>query len=148
MQIALISKSIEFDAGHRVPMHVSKCSNPHGHRYKVVAYVGGPIQAERGESDDGMVVDFGDLKRVLTDHVHDVYDHAFIAWEGDAALIELLEREGWKHIVTPWVPTAENLAVDVYDTLCTHLAAPLRVQYVEVWETPTSMARYPMDVQR
>lgn len=144
MERATISKSIEFDAGHRVPMHLSKCSNPHGHRYKVVAYVSGPIQSARGKSDDGMVVDFGELKRVLTEHIHDLYDHAFMVWQEDEELLDFLHEQGWRYVSLPFVPTAENLAVLCYTTLQYRLPAPLEVQHVEVWETPTSMARYPM----
>jgi 6-pyruvoyltetrahydropterin/6-carboxytetrahydropterin synthase len=142
MSTATISKSIEFDAGHRVPMHASKCSNPHGHRYRVVAYVSGPILEPRGLSDDGMVVDFGDLKRVLTEHVHDVYDHGFMVWVHDRDMLDVLLGHGWRVVVTQFVPTAENLARDIWFTLDTHLPAELRVSAVEVYETPTSVAKY------
>lgn len=142
MSEAIISKYVEFDAGHRVPMHASKCSNPHGHRYRVTAYVRGPILEPRGESDDGMVVDFGDLKRVLTEHVHDVYDHGFMVWVHDRDLLDVLLGHDWRVVVTQFVPTAENLARDIYFTLRTHLPAALTVTAVDVHETPTSVARY------
>lgn len=56
---ASVSKDVQFDAGHRVPSHASKCRNPHGHRYRVVAYCVGDVVEDGGSADDGMVVDFG-----------------------------------------------------------------------------------------
>lgn len=145
---ALVSKYVEFDAGHRVPSHASKCRNPHGHRYRVVAHVAGPILEPTGASDDGMVVDFGTIKQLLTEHVHDVYDHAFVVWEHDPSMIAALavgsDQDGteWRVVVVPFVPTAENLAQHTYDVLATHMPAPLRLHHVDIYETPTSVASY------
>lgn len=144
--ICTVSKSIEFDAGHRVPMHASKCRNPHGHRYKVTAYVEGPILSARGEADDGMVVDFGAIKGVLTEQVHDVLDHGFMVWAQDDELLAWFKEPdvdpGWKFTVMRDVPTAENLAVWCYSAVRPFLPAPLVLRAIEVYETPTSIARY------
>jgi 6-pyruvoyltetrahydropterin/6-carboxytetrahydropterin synthase len=113
---------VEFDAGHRVPDHASKCRNPHGHRYVVEASVGSK-ELETTGSETGMVADFGNIKALLIDKVHDVLDHGFIVYEGDVVLLtafnmydetnisELGSSDyGWKVIVFPYVPTAENIA--------------------------------------
>lgn len=155
----VITKEVQFDAGHRVPRHKSKCRNVHGHRYRVVAHLEGPIHQERGESDEGMVMDFGDLKDLLVQRVHDVYDHKFIVYEDDAPLLEAFGVEklevpdqrgsiwAWTTVfgvvIVPVVPTAENLAMLFYNDLATEFELPRRLVAVEVWETPTSMARYP-----
>lgn len=146
---ATVSKSVEFDAGHRVPMHASKCRNPHGHRYKVVAFVDGPILGARGMPDDGMVVDFGDIKRALKVAVHDVLDHGFMVWREDDRMLAAFTAaeydtsgEEWKIVVMPSVPTAENLAVWCYERVSRMLPAALTLLAVEVHETPTSIARF------
>lgn len=136
----VISKEIEFDAGHRVPLHESKCKNPHGHRYKVVVTVEGPLQEEG--SSAGMVTDFSFLKKLLQDYVHDVYDHGFIVWWDDIELKNLLVDNGWKTIVVPFHPTAENLAYEIYDILRFKIPNWLSLVRVDVWETPTSMATF------
>lgn len=136
----LISKEIEFDAGHRVPLHESKCKNPHGHRYRVRALVHGELITEGPES--GMVRDFSIVKQLLTEYVHDKYDHAFIVHEEDIDLIQLFQRHGWKHVVVPFYPTAECLAKSIYECLKQHL--PGLVDII-VWETPTSTASYVED---
>lgn len=141
----VVTKEIEFDAGHRVPDHKSKCSNPHGHRYRVVAAVTGDLQI--AGSSTGMVVDFGDIKDALTKLVHDRFDHGFIVYGGDAEMRNALANHAsWKVITVPWTPTAENMAAAVYSDLeyfFHNAETGCRLLYVEVWETPTSMAMFP-----
>lgn len=133
----LINKEIEFDAGHRVPLHESKCHNPHGHRYRVVARIVGELITEGPES--GMVRDFSIIKKLLTERVHDKYDHGFIVHEQDNELIDLFDAMGWKTVIVPFYPTAECLAKEIYDDLVLELPG---LYNVEVWETPTSCATY------
>jgi 6-pyruvoyltetrahydropterin/6-carboxytetrahydropterin synthase len=147
MTVCAISKEIEFDAGHRVPNHKSKCRNPHGHRYKVQAVLIGSIVEEPGASDEGMLVDFSDLKTILTEKVHDVLDHGFIVYEGDRAMRILFEQgESWKVIIFPYIPTAENIARWIWDQIVGEINGRFRgnleLQSIRVWETPTSAAVY------
>lgn len=153
MSVCRASKSIEFDAGHRVPYHASKCRNPHGHRYRVTAVVEGPIRDASGGAAAGMVVDFGCIKDILTDHVHDVFDHGFLVWESDRLLQALLAAGsradednvgvGWNVIVLPCIPTAEELARWIWnDTVDYFCAEGVRLVEIEVRETPTSIATY------
>lgn len=146
-----ISKEIEFDAGHRVPNHKSKCRNPHGHRYRVVATISGVIVDEAGASDEGMLLDFGDLKSILVSYVHDPLDHGFIVFEGDKALWGVFEDgdawvHDWKIIKFPYIPTAENIAKWVWEEIEEPLANSFRGNFwldsVTVYETPTSTATY------
>lgn len=147
-----ISKEIQFDAGHRVPLHASKCRNPHGHRYRVVAHVMGELIEEGPET--GMVRDFSIVKQLLTELVHDKYDHGFIVQDTDKALLDMFHRSladrelgylyDWKIIEVPFPPTAECLAKDIYKTLKQTL--PTLVQ-IDVWETPTSCASYALDFE-
>jgi 6-pyruvoyltetrahydropterin/6-carboxytetrahydropterin synthase len=148
----IISKEIEFDAGHRVPLHASKCKNPHGHRYKVTAYIEGELITEGPES--GMVRDFSIVKQLLTEHVHDVYDHGFIVADSDEQMLTSLglgdfgqgrfglfteQHSDWKVIVVPFYPTAECLAKKIFDDLRPHLP---NLFQIDVWETPTSCATW------
>jgi len=136
-----VAKEIEFDAGHRVPLHSSKCRNPHGHRYKVVAHVRGDLQ--RSGSSTGMVIDFGDIKKFLTERVHDVYDHGFIIQRSDTAMMSAFDvgfTDDWKIIVVDWTPTAEEMAAAIYYDLRDYISGLYRI---DVYETPTSIASFP-----
>lgn len=143
-----IRRWVETDTGHRVPNHKSKCRNFHGHRYRWVAELSGNIITREGTSDEGMIIDFGDISKILQKHIHDVVDHAFIVYEGDIVAIEALSLLGDTHktLIVPFVPTAENLAkwafeqvqpqiVDVYGN-------DLKLMSFEVRETPKSWASW------
>ena len=146
-----ISKEIEFDAGHRVQSHGSKCRNPHGHRYRVRVSCVGEIVNDPGSEDDGTLVDFGDLKQLMTVGIHDVLDHGFICEQSDRLLRTLsagavAAGEHWKLIEFPWAPTAENIArwcwQQLEEPIRERFRDGLQLSEVAIWETPTSVAYF------
>lgn len=142
-----ISKEIEFDAGHRIPRHNGKCFYPHGHRYRVVVACRGRIIDDPERSDNGMLVDFGELKSIMMKRIHDVLDHKFMVAREDQILLEW-----WPHplkdgiMVFPYVPTAENIARWCWEQIIDDINGlwqdDLELVAVGVYETPTSMAEY------
>lgn len=151
-----VSKEVQFDAGHRVARHGGKCSSPHGHRYRVVLTVQGPIVDDDDRGDFGMVMDFGAIKEFLTRDIHDVLDHAFIVEASDIVMRQCLENgddrvreqgdQGWRIVVVPFTPTAEELARHIA-ALATNALDGMVVTRVDVWETPTSVATWTRDNQ-
>lgn len=159
----IVEKEVEFDAAHRVPFHDSKCRNLHGHRYRVRAAVGSSdtVRPNASDSRSGMVLDFSEIKRALTEVVHDRYDHKLILWAEDpliagtreTPLMSALVHEDILHggfMVVPCIPTAEELArlffVDVDAELRKSCEPFTRGQAwlhrIDVWETPTSCASF------
>lgn len=142
----IVSKTIEIDAGHRVPNHKSKCKNIHGHRYVIEAIVEDRVITKKGSSDEGMVIDFGDLKEVMMDVIDKDYDHGFIISEEDpfiSTFESLRDEEEQKVIVVPFVPTAENLAEHWFKILEERLEKKgIELRGIEVKETPSSTAIY------
>ena len=134
----LISKEIEFDAGHRVPLHESKCKNPHGHRYRLKVEIEGKLITEGPES--GMVRDFSIVKQLMMERIHDVYDHSFIIDEQDVEMRSIFADvlDVWKVNIVDFIPTAECLAKHFYDLL----KDDLDIVQIQLWETPTSCATY------
>jgi 6-pyruvoyltetrahydropterin/6-carboxytetrahydropterin synthase len=57
-----ITRKLEFDAGHRIPDHKSQCRNLHGHRYTLEITLTGAVIDVEGNSDNGMIMDFSDIK--------------------------------------------------------------------------------------
>lgn len=168
-----ITKEIGLDAGHRVPTHGSKCRHVHGHRYVVRATCEAAGLITAGEQS-GMVLDFGFLKEEMMLRIHDPCDHGYIAWIEDEYFWKhmLLEASGkatnvirqvvawqgyaqintWpatKFYVTPFIPTAENLAEHwfkrlhpwVYERSGGHAT----LVELTVYETPTSVASFRPD---
>lgn len=142
----LVTKEIEIDMGHRVTNHKSKCASLHGHRYKIEVGVDGRVINEKGISDEGMVIDFGDLKQIMMEVLDKKFDHGFVIWEGDP-MVEYIKGDlNTKTTVVPFIPTAENLAKYWFEMLDSRLLMrDICLQYVKVFETPTSTALYTRD---
>ena len=142
----IITKTIEIDAGHRVPNHKSKCKNFHGHRYKIEVAVSGEVITKARDSNEGMVMDFGDLRSTLYDVIEKQYDHSFIMYDKDdyADKFREWQEDDYQNIIfVPFIPTAENLAKHWYMLLKEALKhKKIEIKQVIVWETPTSAAIY------
>ena len=141
----LITKTIEIDLGHRVTNHRSKCRNLHGHRYKITVGVNDKVISVPGASDEGMVIDFSDLKDIMMQEIDGGFDHGFVLYNQDP-LVSFFKAQldaGMKVILVPFIPTAENLAKHWFEILKFKLTArQISIEFVEVYETPTSTAKY------
>ncbi len=144
----LIRRWVETDTGHRIPNHKAKCCNLHGHRYRWEAEVEGETVTESGVSDEGMVIDFGHINQILTEHVHDIIDHAFVVWEGDEITLKALKKMGPEHqtVIVSFIPTAENLAKWAFEQVSPYIKSAygnsMKLVAMHVWETPKSCATY------
>mgnify|MGYP004722806453 CR=1 FL=1 len=106
-----ITRKLEFDAGHRIPDHKSQCRNMHGHRYVLELTLVGDVIQEDGRSDNGMVMDFSDVKTLAKQYLIDIWDHAFLVYEHDDIVRQFLESmPNHKTVAVPLIPTVENLA--------------------------------------
>lgn len=72
-----ITRRLEFDAGHRIPSHTSQCRHLHGHRYAIEITLSGEIITTDGLSEQGMVMDYTEVKRIAKEQLVDAWDHAF-----------------------------------------------------------------------
>ncbi len=142
-----ITKKIKWHMAHRVPNHKSKCKSNHGHTYHcVVELVASDIVMQKGISDEGMVMDFSDVKKIMIEEIYDVLDHASMFWEEDKLIPALEADEDTTLIKVPFIPTAENIAKWCYDKLKPRFVNKyrnsLKLKSVTIWETETSSATY------
>ena len=131
-----VTKTVRFDAAHILTNHCGLCKNLHGHTYRVDV----SVAADCGE--DGMVIDFKDLKAVATKVVCDRFDHAFIYNSHSPAEREIaavVERHGMRTAPIPFRSTAENLARHFFHELAGTVPG---LAAVKVWETADSCAEY------
>jgi 6-pyruvoyltetrahydropterin/6-carboxytetrahydropterin synthase len=145
-----ITRKLEFDAGHRIPDHKSQCRNLHGHRYTVEITLVGQVIDVEGSSDNGMIMDFSDVKALAKQHLVDVWDHAFLVYEKDHAVREFLQSlPGHKTVVIPRIPTVENLARTAFDILKVayqdRYGTGLALQRLVLHETPNCWAEITAD---
>lgn len=142
-----VSKQIEWDMGHRITNHRSKCRNIHGHRYKAQICVEGSIVDLKNTSAEGMVIDFGDIKELGIKLIYDVLDHGFMVWDKDKKIIEFFKNNSdQKCVIVPFVPTAEKIAEWIFTRLNKRIkdryGTGLKLYSIKLWETPTSLAEY------
>jgi 6-pyruvoyltetrahydropterin/6-carboxytetrahydropterin synthase len=140
-----ITRRLEFDAGHRIPDHKSQCRHLHGHRYAVEITLAGDVIQRDGDAANGMVMDFSEVKTIAMQHLVDAWDHAFLAYAGDRAIIDFLATlPGHKTVVLDRVPTAENLVQIAFDILDAAYRDTygnhLRLHRVRLYETPNCWA--------
>lgn len=143
MSLVEITRKVEFDAGHRIPNHSSKCRNIHGHRYVLECTVTGAIVDTPGDSSEGMVVDFSALKQTMMELIGEPWDHAMLVWVGDEALRNALAlmHMGHKTVLLPCIPTVENLASIAAAKLTRALEeVGLKLTRLRLYETPNCWA--------
>ena len=141
----LITRRLEFDAGHRIPDHKSQCRHLHGHRYALEITLGGTIIQQVGDPANGMVMDFSAVKSLAMRHLVDLWDHAFLAWAGDQPVVDFLySLPEHKTVLLDCVPTAENLAQQAFTILDAvyrdSYGNQLRLERVRLYETPNCWA--------
>lgn len=156
-----ITRRLEFDAGHRLVGHESKCANLHGHRY--VAEV--TCQAD-GLDDVGRVVDFSVVKQKVGGWIDEYWDHNMILNEKDSLIAIIrdldsnhfrsIEHEvaGWCEMIfgskdpylLPFNPTAENMVKYLFAKAQQLLQDyPIKVVKIRLYETPNCWADYEVE---
>jgi 6-pyruvoyltetrahydropterin/6-carboxytetrahydropterin synthase len=141
----LITRRLEFDAGHRIPNHNSQCRHLHGHRYALEITLSGDLMDTEGTSEQGMVMDFSEVKAIANQTLVSKWDHAFLVYRGDRAVVDFLATlPEHKTVILNVVPTAENLAAEAFRILnAAYLDTygnQLRLERVRIYETPNNWA--------
>ncbi len=134
-----LKTSAYFDSAHFLSGYSGKCSNIHGHRWKLeVMLKSRNIQASGDKR--GMLMDFSDVKAAVR-RLAGSFDHALIYESGSLrpATLAALKEEEFRLIEVPFRPTAENLAEHFFNTLS---AAGIPISSAAVYETPENCAVY------
>jgi 6-pyruvoyltetrahydropterin/6-carboxytetrahydropterin synthase len=145
-----IAKEFSWSMAHMLANHTGKCKNIHGHTYKMLVEIekndGGIIHSP-GHTDHGMVLEFDEVKQIITDLIVEPLDHAFLYWKDSNDELEhdvasLLRKHDRKLVEISYRPTAENLAVDFMEIINKNISKfCVQVKELILWESPTSFAR-------
>ncbi len=132
-----VSRKAHFNAAHRLYRPdwsfeknnavFGKCNNPnfHGHNYELVVSATGEI-----DPVTGFVIDIKVLKDLIKSEVEEAFDHKNLNVE----VSEFKELN----------PTAENIAVVIWNKLRPHIAADKELE-VTLYETPRNFVTYSGD---
>ena len=130
-----ITRRFEFAMGHTLYAHPGTCSNLHGHNYVVFVTVCAPTL-----DDNGMVVDFADLKAAAGGFIDTNLDHRFIVHRDDPRAASLVKLDATV-ITVDWHPTAENIAAFLLRSLEDQFHdTPFDIEEITLWETSNCSA--------
>lgn len=134
----LVSEN-SFDAAHFLHGYNGKCSNIHGHRWRVVVEIFSDKLSDDKQTR-GMLVDFDTLKEDIKQEV-DYFDHSLIIEAGTLKEknYEALKEEGIRLVELDFRTTAENFSKYFYDRF---EEKGYNVKQVSVYETPNNCATY------
>ena len=142
MTILKVSRQIEIDYGHTLPNHFSFCNQFHGHRGIIIATVLGELASRQGDSNEGMVLDFIFLKKIMMTYIHDFLDHGFAVWEKDIKSLDFIKSRNNRYLITKLPPTAEYLAQWGFNQIKPHLPSNVKLESLTWYETPSNYAEY------
>ncbi len=139
-----VTKEFSFETGHALYGYDGKCKNVHGHSYKLAVTVIGTPVSEENAVKLGMVIDFGDLKKIVKEEVVELFDHATV-FNKNTPHLELakeLETRGHKVIFADYQPTSENMVLHFADKIKARLPEHLQLHSLKLRETETAYAEW------
>ena len=136
-----ITKEFDFEMAHALDFHDGKCRNIHGHSYKLAVTLKG-IPKENKTSDAGMVMDFGDLKKIVKSLIVDQLDHALVLEENSPYLTDNIKKQTQKLVLVDYQPTCENMLLDFKDRLKNVLPKDVELLHLKLRETATGYAEW------
>jgi len=139
-----ITKQFSFETGHALYGYDGKCKNVHGHSYQLnVTVIGKPI-SDNTNVKFGMVIDFGDLKKIVKEEIVDVFDHATV-FNKNTPHVELakeLEDRGHNVLLVNYQPTSEMMVIDFASKIKKRLPNNIELFSLKLQETATSFAEW------
>lgn len=139
-----LTKEFTLETGHALYGYDGKCKNIHGHSYKLaVTILGDPIE-KTGHVKLGMVMDFGDLKKIVSEEIINPFDHAtvFNRHTPHKELADELAGRGHKVILADYQPTCENLVEDFAKRITQRLPEGILLHSLKLRETETAYAEW------
>ena len=139
-----ITKQFDFETGHALYGYDGKCKNIHGHSYKLSVTVSGTPISDSTNVKYGMVIDFGDLKKIVLSEIVDKFDHATV-FNKNTPHIELaneLKKRGHSIILVDYQPTSEMMLIDFAQKIKSKLPENIKLYSLKLQETGTSHAEW------
>ncbi len=139
-----LTKEFSFEAAHALEGYDGACRNIHGHSYRLYVCVVGEPESDPRSATYGMVMDFGELKRIVGEQVISRLDHAFVLRRSESS--QGVERMigGIYHnvVLVDYQPTCENMLEDFARRIESELPNNVRLHSLKLHETATSFAEW------
>ena len=139
-----ITKHFDFETAHALHGYDGKCKNIHGHSYQLfVTVIGTPIKDNK-HPKNGMVIDFGDLKKIVNTQIVDVFDHSIVLNKNSEHLELAKKIADYSHriVMVDYQPTSELMVVDFSNKISVCLPNNVKLHSLKLYETNNSYAEW------
>ena len=139
-----LTKEFSFESAHALDGYDGLCREIHGHSYRLFVTIKGEPICEEGNPKMGMVMDFGDLKRIVNGEIVDRLDHSFVLRDSEqnVELKSMLSAKFSKVVLVEYQPTCENMLADFAARLQKALPDGVELHSLRLHETATSYAEW------
>ena len=139
-----LTKEFKFETAHALMGYDGLCKHIHGHSYELLVTVIGQPIVEDNHPKLGMIMDFGDLKKIVKEEVVDKMDHCLILNEkGTKAEALIKSDEMFERVITvPYQPTSEMMLIDFAERIKPRLPHNIKLHHMLLRETVTSYAEW------
>ena len=135
-----ITKEFDFEAAHALDGYNGKCKDIHGHSYHLtVTLIGKPLDLI-SESSCGMVMDFGDLKKIVRDQIINKFDHRLVL--RNDSRFKGLEESNSRMRYVDYQPTCENMLLEMVQLVQEKLEDDIQLHSMSLRETANSFAEW------
>ena len=144
MSVIRITKEFSFEMAHALEGYDGACSQIHGHSYRLFVTVKGRPLSDPTNPKLGMVMDFGELKKIVNRTIVSLYDHALVIRPSatNKAVVETLQSNFSRIITVDYQPTCENMIARFADIIRAELPPGAELHSMRMHETATSFAEW------
>lgn len=138
-----ITRKFHFEMAHALFEYDGLCKNIHGHTYNLEVTLLGETRNEHGHPKDGMVMDFGNIKKLVKLKIVNVYDHALVVNSlFPEEKIQAFRKATERLIIVDFQPTSENMVTYFANILQQDLPSNVSLFSIRLYETSTSYAEW------
>jgi 6-pyruvoyltetrahydropterin/6-carboxytetrahydropterin synthase len=143
MAIIRLTKTFTFEMAHALFNYDGKCKNIHGHSYKLEVSVLGKPADKASDPSDGLIIDFGDLKKIVNKNVVNEFDHALVMKKDYSDdLLNTLTANFELIRYVDYQPTCENLISDFASRIKSSLPLGVHLHHLVLHETATAFCEW------
>ncbi|HYX07704.1 MAG TPA: 6-carboxytetrahydropterin synthase [Bacteroidales bacterium] len=141
--IIRVTKEFSFEMAHALWNYDGPCKNIHGHSYRLFVTVKGIALNNPGHPKHGMLIDFGELKKIVNREIVNQLDHALVVHkDAPHQMLNNIDQMFEKYFVFDFQPTCENMVVDIANKIKKQLPGHVTLHSVRLYETATSYAEW------
>ena len=143
MAIIRLTKEFSFEAAHALGGYDGPCREIHGHSYRLFVTIKGEPSTDPMNPKQGMVMDFGVLKKIVHEEIISRFDHALVLRSSaDKELLKLLTAQFDNLIEVDYQPTCENMLDDFSRRIIGRLPEGVTLHSLRLHETASSYAEW------